>query len=130
MVQPDCAPPAAALSADSMCGAASRMRPPPAIPQPTTLLTTSPPGTTFSAKMTPAMTPIQARFIIPIRRSTNISGQLDPRQYIPCPSPARTAPRCPLTRVPTDGAAPVWGDRHWRRHACLRFPDQPLDVVL
>src|SRR5438874_271220 len=72
-----------------MCGAASRMRPPPAIPQPTTLLTTSPPGATFSTKMTTAMTPIQKRFIIPTRRSANIRGQLDPRQYIPCPRPAR-----------------------------------------
>lgn len=106
-------------SAGSGCGVATRTIPSPISPRPTTFPTTFLLGTTFSRKMTPEMRPIQARFIIPSRSSTSISGQLDPRQYIPWMSPARIALRPPGACERCCGAGSACGDQQWRRQACL-----------
>src|SRR5215212_6843725 len=73
-------------------------------------------GSTFSAKITAAVSAIQNRLITPSANRINISPQQQPTQYVPCSRPNLTAPVLPSLQPRMTKSI---GPRQWRRQISL-----------
>ena len=97
-------------------GATAIQMPSPTSASANTIVSRSPTGSTFSAKITAATITIHVRLITPTAKSTSISAQQQPTHQSPCSTPIRSAPSAP----PCQRCSTKWnGVRQWRRQICF-----------